>query len=273
MSSEEETAAGGQPEISGTPTPPTGDPARQRSTIEFPYQNLESAVEVVKAVHAVGGQSCPFDALAAKLDMKADAGGFRLRLSTAKIFGLLNYDRGTVSLTSIGTRMCDPEQEAQARADAFLAVPLYEKIHEQFKGTTLPPIEGLENAMVALGVSPKQKDKARQVFQRSAKEAGFFRLSADRLVMPAAGRGRSDTIPMNPPAFYGGGEPARSARRDVDQDLHPFIQGLLTTLPKNAGDEWSAEDRRKWLQAAATIFDLIYVNGAERKTIKVQIED
>jgi len=38
----------------------------------------------------------------------------------------------------------------------------------------LPPAAGLETAMVALGVTPKQKDTARQVFQRSATEAGFF---------------------------------------------------------------------------------------------------
>lgn len=40
-------------------------------------------------------------------------------------------------------------------------------------------------------------------------------------------------------------------------NLHPFIQGLLQTLPKR-GAEWKAADRAKWLQTAANIFDLIY---------------
>jgi hypothetical protein len=39
--------------------------------------------------------------------------------------------------------------------------------------------------------------------------------------------------------------------------LHPFIQGLLQTLPEQ-GTKWKAIDRAKWLQTAANIFDLIY---------------
>ena len=38
----------------------------------------------------------------------------------------------------------------------------------------MPPAAALEREMVELGVSPKQKDKARQVFERSAEQAGFF---------------------------------------------------------------------------------------------------
>jgi hypothetical protein len=38
---------------------------------------------------------------------------------------------------------------------------------------------------------------------------------------------------------------------------HPFIEGLLQTLPEPHTD-WPAQDRAKWLQTAANIFDLIY---------------
>lgn len=48
-------------------------------------------------------------------------------------------------------------------------------------------------------------------------------------------------------------------------ELHPFILGLLKTLPKPAFDEngspetdWASPARMKWLQTAANIFDLIY---------------
>ena len=43
----------------------------------------------------------------------------------------------------------------------------------------------------------------------------------------------------------------------VTFSLHPFIQGLLKTLPAE-GDEWSYSDRAKWLTLAANAFDLIY---------------
>jgi hypothetical protein len=39
--------------------------------------------------------------------------------------------------------------------------------------------------------------------------------------------------------------------------LHPFIQGLLGTLPEPETN-WAVEGRAKWLQTAANIFDLIY---------------
>jgi hypothetical protein len=48
----------------------------------------------------------------------------------------------------------------------------------------------------------------------------------------------------------GGGEPPFSK-------LHPFIQGLLQTLPEPESD-WPSAARVKWLQTAANIFDLIY---------------
>jgi hypothetical protein len=38
----------------------------------------------------------------------------------------------------------------------------------------------------------------------------------------------------------------------------PFIAGLLKTLSKDEGDDWSNAERAKWLQAANLIFDLIY---------------
>jgi hypothetical protein len=50
-------------------------------------------------------------------------------------------------------------------------VPLYRANDEQFKTVPLPSLEGLEGAIENLGVLPKQKATARQVFQRSAKQA------------------------------------------------------------------------------------------------------
>ena len=44
--------------------------------------------------------------------------------------------------------------------------------------------------------------------------------------------------------------------------LHPFIQGLLDTLPA-PDTNLTVEGRAKWLQAAANIFDLIYKDSGE----------
>ena len=158
--------------------------ARVQSTIEFPYLDEENAVEIATGVHEVGGSGCDWDQLAAHLKAAAQGGGFRLRMICAKQFGFVMYDKGKIALTSLGLRVVDPQQQRAAKVEAFLQVPLYKAVYDKFRGGTLPPLAGLEREMQALGVAPKQADKARQAFQRSAKYAGFFEFGADRLVIP-----------------------------------------------------------------------------------------
>jgi len=105
-----------------------GEGKRERSTIEFPYLDQDAAVEVAKGVYDVGGSSCGWDQLAAHMNQAANGGGFRLRMMTAKTFGLVTYGQGTVTLTDLGQRLCDPQQERAAKAESFLKVELYNAI-------------------------------------------------------------------------------------------------------------------------------------------------
>jgi len=246
------------------------DTSRERSTIAFPYLPLDDSVEVTKAVHTVGGQSCQWDQLAAQLNQSATSSGLRMRLQTAKMFGLLTYDRGTITLTLIGARIADPTQEKAARVEAFLVVPLYKAIYEQFKNGTLPPDSGLETAMVNLGVSAKQKNRARQVFQRSATQAGFFAFGTNKLVMPSIKASSATTTVVSEdeeevPETEKKKEPERERR-------HPLIEGLLKELPEPQS-EWTTEDRKKWLEMASTIFNVIYKDSDDsRGSLKVVVE-
>src|SRR5208282_5845507 len=99
--------------------------------------------------------------------------------------GMTENERGVVRLTDLGRQSTDPLQEAGARIEAFLRVPLYAQLFEHYKGYTLPPAAALEKYMREIGVSPKQTDRARQAFMRSARQAGFFAHGEDRLVRPA----------------------------------------------------------------------------------------
>ncbi len=228
---------------------------REQSTIQFPYGDLDEAVTIAKAVHSVGGQSCEVEQLAGYLKVAAAGGGFRAKLAYPRVFGLTENERGSVILTSLGRRIVDASQEASARVDAFLAVPLYKAIYDKYKGYTLPPPAALEREMASLGVAAKQTDKARQAFDRSARQAGFFWAGTDRLTMPVI-KGAPETKPIDPPVVEkkgsgGGGDDGGSG------ELHPFIQGLLKTLPKPES-EWHIAERAKWLNTASSIFGLIY---------------
>src|SRR5437879_10738399 len=79
-----------------------------RSTIDFPYMDQDDAFTVASAVHAVNGSSCEWDQLAAQLKQSATGGGYRMRVITARVFGLLTYERGVVTLTELGLHAVDP---------------------------------------------------------------------------------------------------------------------------------------------------------------------
>lgn len=247
-----------------------GDSGRGRSTIDFPYFDQDESIAIAQAVHAVGGTSCNWDQLAAKMQQSAGGGGFRTRVMAARTFGLLTYDRGSVTLTELGTQATDPKFSRGARAHSFLNVPLFKALYEKLKGSMLPPPAAIESQVVALGVAPKQKDRARQVFMRSAKQAGYFDIDQTRLTFPPnVGTGTTDADGELEKKKQDSGNGARAGGNGRD-GLHPFIQGLLDKLPAPDAD-WPMADRAKWLQTAANIFDLMYKSDEKDKSIAVTL--
>ena len=240
---------------------------RIRSTIEFPYNDLESAEQLAEAMHREAGYDCTTDQLAGFLGTTGSSGSFRQRLSTARVFGLIETQRGgIVQLTDLGSRIVDQSQRREALVEAFLTVPLYSAIYDKFKSKLLPPRKGLEREMESLGVSAKQKDRARQAFERSARHAGFFAQGEDRLVEPVTRRGKTSISQNAPPPSLPTAEiPSASAPRE----FHPFVQGLLESLPP-PGTEWPIEDQAKWLTTAAGIFGLIYTDAGGDISISVK---
>jgi hypothetical protein len=255
----------------------TKEPVREQSTISFPYQDMESAVSVARAMLQGGGVALSRDQLAGVMNQSAGSGAFVTKLATARIFGLVVSNNGKFELTNIGFEVLDSDVNRQkaARAAAFLNVPLFKKVYEEFRGRQLPPRpHGLEQAFVRFGVASKQKTNARLAFDKSASQAGFFPNGQDRLIEPIlSGGGRpqdrarqsdeveEDTVSASEPLY---GASSRT------EGLHPFVQGLLDTLPEPQTN-WTVEGRAKWLQAAANIFDLIY-KGSGEITIKSRSE-
>jgi hypothetical protein len=249
-------------------------PKREQSTIEFPYGDLDTAISFAKAVHELGGQSCTLDQVAAQLGQAPTSGAFRLRVSYPRVFGLTKNERGTVTLTPLGMRIVDAKQEAAARVEAFLHVPLYKAIYEKYKGYTIPPPAALEREMNKLGVSSKQTDTARQVFDRSSKQAGFLWAGPDRLVIPAlkkdgetASPAEGQTKPLEPgtpgaktPRGSGGGDGKEPPDRDE------LMRMLLRFLPDEGLDN---EGLARWLKAAEINLRMAYgiAGEIEMKTI------
>jgi hypothetical protein len=246
---------------------------RGRSTVDFPYFDLDSAVEVAQAVRDVGVTACDPASLATKLNMAPDGGGFRMRLLTAKVFGLISYGRaagGLVELSELGRQVADPQSERRGKLGAFMAIPLYKSLFERLKGQVLPPPPAIERLMESMGVAPKQKDKARQAFMRSAKQAGLFELSNDRMTLPPSVQAASPTPSPAPAPSDNNRSNRGSGTGGGGEDLHPFIRGLIDKLPPPDA-EWDLTARAKWLTTAANIFDLMYQGGVDTG-IRVRLE-
>lgn len=257
---------------------PAGKQKRDQSNIQFPYGDLSDAISVANAMMKNGGVPCEPDQLAAALGQTPTSGNFRMKVATARIFGVIETVQGKYQLTDLGFNILDKDREKAARVEAFLRVPLYRKVYEDFKGKMLPPRPAaLQRTFVEFGVAPKQGERARQAFDRSAQQAGFFdQAGRERLIRPLVSeiassepaqgaQGGSDGAERE---REGGGGNNGGGRRPPPGDLHPFIQGLLDTLPEPE-TTWTVEGRAKWLQAAANIFDLIY-KGDGVVTVKAQ---
>jgi hypothetical protein len=223
---------------------------RQQSAIAFPYIPLHDVVEMVLKVEG-RGHRCRVDELAADLDQQRTSGAFRSRLSAGRMFGATEVVRGDIGLTELGLRIANPDTRPEALAQAFLNVPLYEKVYDKFAGGKLPPGQGIEAEMIRLGVPRKQVQKARQVLIRSADTADYFRNGRDRLVRPAAssipGRRTGASAPEKPAV-----PPAEEPMAD-----HPLIRGLVAQLPAQ-GQRFTPKQRRRWLEAAKLNLELIY---------------
>jgi hypothetical protein len=244
----EDTASGqGQQET-------TAKPGRIQSEIEFPYSDLETAVDLARALHKNAGSTCEDAELAAWLDQSVNGGTYRARRSAARMFGLIEIAQGRLSLTALGHRVVDTTEGRAARADAFLLPELYSRMYEQYRGQVLPPPPAIERHMEQLGVSPKQKGRARQVFQKSAQYAGYVDPGSGRFIRPGTGP-ESDQSQQIQRRTSGGGTGGDGGGDQVDID--PIIQGLLARLPKS-GDVWPEAERKLWLNLLEGSFKLIY---------------
>jgi hypothetical protein len=233
---------------------------RERSKIEFPYADLESAAEIVRTLNSKSGTRCEINQLAIWLNQSPTGGTFRSRLSAAKLFELVETDRLFVTLTALGQSVLEPEKERGARVTAFLNAPLYRALYDQFEGHVLPPAAALERQIVGLGVPSKQKERARQTFVKSAQYAEFIDQQSGKIIKPATGGPPPSS--SKPAISLGGGNGGGQSPRD------PLLEGLFNEVPPR-GTSWGAEDQVRWLETAAHVFALAF---KRRERIKVELE-
>lgn len=255
--------------------PPRRHRSREQSSISFPYVDLYAAVEIAQAIYDRSGTG-PCDLTSVASEFGDFVGGaFRLKTSAARIFDLVEKrGRSEVRLTESGRQILSEDESSRAKAEAFLRVPLYAAVYKKYKGGKLPPRRDLETEMKDLGVPAKQVDKARQVFERSARQAGFFESSDNRLIFPTSTKpqiGNTSTVAR--PPMMDSDERIESFLADTGllgrfRRDDPLIIGLVERLPV-AGSAWSDEARIAWLRLANSIFNVAFTEGSGQIEIRL----
>lgn len=241
---------------------------RQRSTIGFPYMDYEAALEVAAAIHGnVGHGTCSVNSqLPAWMNQSPKSSGFRTQMSAARLFGLVESDDAeSYRLTELGRRVVDQAQARQAKAEAFLRVPLFKALFEKYKAGVTPPAAALEREIVALGVAEKQKARARQVFETSAQQTGFREGGPNRLVMPAVVV--TDSPP--PPNPNEKGKNGSGGEGGDGLDLDPLLIALLRKIP-GRGQVWPGEKRLRWFKTFAMNVSQVY--DEDDSPVELQID-
>ena len=237
-----------------------------RSGMNSPYFDLEASIKVAEIIHNKGGGACAPDQLAAWLEYKSTRSGTYLtRVSAAnKHFGLIDTDGDRFIVTERAQKILAPvmpNDAVEAKADAFLAVPLFAKVYERFRGTQLPPEIGLKNLFEnTFKVLPDRVPQAVRVFLSSAEQAGFFATTGDRsrLVRPAAANvppqgvvtKKDEQLPAPEKPKGGGGDGPTGG-------VHSAIIGLLRELPP-PGTPWTSQKKQRFLDAFKATVDFIY---------------
>lgn len=230
---------------------------RQKSTIQFPYNDLASTEELAAALHNARGGQCDVPQLAASLNQQPTSGAFRLKLSAAAMYGLIQLEAGTITIQRLGMAILNPEQRDAARVQAFMNVPLYERLFREYRLGTLPNDQGVEAKMVNLGVTPSQASRARQIFARAAEQAGFFAAGRNRLVEPTTGtlEAAGGSAILEPARKQ---DEAKSQEDEVSVLSDPMLTGLFKRFLPEEGAPFPAHDRQRLLRSFAITLDAIY---------------
>jgi hypothetical protein len=243
-----------------------------RSELSFPYADLESCIELAQTILSKAGTSCDQGELAAWMNQSATGGTFRTRISAAKMFGLIDTGQGRATLTQLGREAVDGSgSERAARVQAFLNPELFAKMYEQNKGHPLPPPAAIERQMEQFGISPKQKERARQTFMKSATYAGFIDASSGRLVKPGnLGMPREDVGASQEREVDRGGGGGGGGAGAGELELDPLLIALLKKIP-SPDKGWPAAQRIRWFRTFAMNVSQIY--DVEGEPVEMEIEE
>ena len=143
-------------------------------------------------------------------------------------------------------------------------MPIRGSPNGQFKGHALPPPPAIERQIEQLGVSPKQKERARQTFMKSATYAGFIDQTTGRFVKPGIPQKEESNSQQEDRGSGSGGDGGGELLLD------PLLIALLKKVP-SADKGWPGPQRVRWFRTFAMNVSQIYDGDGEPVEMKIDL--
>jgi hypothetical protein len=142
-------------------------------------------------------------------------------------------------------------------------------MYEQNKGNPLPPPPAIERQIEQLGVSPKQRERARQTFMKSAQYAGFIDAASGRLVKPGIASKDEGLNQQAQQEIDHGGD--GGGGNGTELGLDPLLIALLKKVP-SPEKGWPGPNRVRWFRTFAMNVSQIYDGDGEPVEMKIELE-
>jgi len=162
---------------------------------------FRNALEVAHAVCASGGANSDVQrsVIAHALKSSANSGAFIQRISSAKIYGVIDGGRNGYRLTDDAKRYFFPSSESEKRSALLMllkSAPIFAEIIKRFDGNRIPSADLLANVLLReFKIPGSWKDRVARFFLKAASDAGI--LDAQGFLRYAAARESIDHMPAS----------------------------------------------------------------------------
>ena len=121
-----------------------------RSGFLFPVYDYATSLAIAEKVELGGAGRLGEDTLAINLGQSVKSSSFRLRVLSAKQFGLVSKQGGDLVTSPTAKAILKPTSEresAEGMVTAFLNIPLFRAVADRYKGQPLPEGQALRNIL------------------------------------------------------------------------------------------------------------------------------
>lgn len=143
--------------------------------IEYPRASLKNAIELARDLDAVGGSSS-WETVAEKSGRKI-GGSFQALVASAVKYGFVTSSKGRMTTTELFREhklAYTSQDEQRALRTAFLRIPVFARLVEQFRGRALP-MEIFEKVLIReYGVPESDASRISGYFLEGAQSSGLL---------------------------------------------------------------------------------------------------